>query len=229
MSSVTEFPFERGTPSTIGALRQFEYLLLDARQREPALSGRLRCNNGFPWLKTRNEELVPLRLFADHHALPDDDRFILMPEGHAVDIQIVGDEGLRPMQVTTAYPSWAEAGGSQPAGYLHSLRMEKLRLLSSAERKLAKNMVLSSRNPTRAALGDDIEACRSTVTAAIRRKQTHNGSGVTLLIYAPGYRFLLIDVDAAAIVTDAVSRAGATSFSHICIVDEGFCWERGVD
>src|SRR5882724_857520 len=99
------FPFERGKEFALGELRAFESSLSDRRQLNPALSGELRCNK-VAWAKTRNEELVPLKLFVDHHALPDDDRFILMPPGDAVDVQLTTRAGQIPFQVTVVDPAW---------------------------------------------------------------------------------------------------------------------------
>jgi hypothetical protein len=72
---------------------------------------------------------------------------------------------------------------------------------------------------------DDIDACRRRLIEAIKRKQAHDGSGCTLLIFAREYRFLLTDVNVAELVTDAVCQAGANSFERVCVVDEKFFWE----
>jgi hypothetical protein len=82
-----EFQFERGHLYPISELRAFEAKVSSARQSDPELTKLLRVPRGpvARWMRLRNKELVPLKLFADHIGASDEDQFLLMPEGDAID------------------------------------------------------------------------------------------------------------------------------------------------
>jgi hypothetical protein len=221
-----QFPFLRGQKYTFGELRAFEAALLTARQQEGVFSGDLRSNR-VSWAKTRNEELLPIGLLADQQGLADSDRFELMPEGHSTDVQVYRGEHTTRYQVTVADPTWENSGPSSSGGYLHHLRMELLRCgkpaFGGANTRKKNGIIVST--PHARDVQDDIDACRRRLIDAIKRKKAHDGTGCTLLIYARGHRFLLIDVNVAELVTDSVLQAGATSFERVCVVGERFFWQ----
>lgn len=220
------FPFVRGHRYSFGELRTFESSLLSARQRDQDFSADLRCNR-LPWAKLSNEELFPIYLLGNHKEFRDSDSFTLTALGHPNDAVLEAGNQIIPCQVTIADPAWSDAGPATSGSYLHHLRMEQLRsgepTFGGANIRKESGIIVSE--PHARDVRDDIEACRRRLVAAISRKQTHDGSGASLLIFARGYRFLLIDVDVASLVSDAVREAGATSFERIFVVDEHFFWE----
>jgi hypothetical protein len=224
--SKLHFPFLRGHKYAFAELRAFEAALRETRQHDAVFSGDLRSNR-FPWAKTRNEELLPIGLLADQKGFADEDKFALMPEGHSTDVQVYTGRQTARYQITVADPSWDDSGPGRRGGYLHHLRMERLRLgepaFGGANTRKENGIIVSE--PHARDVCDDINACRCRLIDAIKRKQVHDGTGCTLLIYARGYRFLLIDVDVSELVANAVRQAGTMTFERVCVVDERFFWE----
>lgn len=150
-----------------------------------------------------------------------------MPDGHATDVELVLPGGNLAYQVTVADPSWADEGPGSSGGYLHYLQMECLRegrpAFGGANVSKTKGKVVSA--PHARDVAQDFAACRRSLTNAIRRKAAHDGTGCTLLIYARGQRFLLVDFDMAALVADAVRDSPATNFASIVVVDNHLFWE----
>jgi hypothetical protein len=220
------FPFLRGEKHTFSELRAFEAALLKIRQEDPVFSGDLRSNK-LPWAKARNEELLPIVLLADHKGFADSEEFELMPEGHPTDVTVYAARNTRAYQITVADPAWDVSGPGSSGGYLHHLRMEQLRLgepaFGGANTRKEYGVIVSE--PHARNVQDDIDACRRRLVEAIKRKRTHDGTGCTLLIFARGYRFLLIDVDVAELVADVVYQAAASKFERFCVLDEKFLWE----
>jgi len=220
------FPFVRGEAYTLRDLRTFAAELLARRQVDPAFSAELRSNR-HSWAKAWNEELLPVSLYAEGKALPDEAKFRLMPDGHATDVELILPGGNLACQVTVADPSWADEGPGSSGGYLHHLRMECLRegrpAFGGANVSKTKGRIVSS--PHARDVAGDLVACRRSLTKAIRRKAVHDGTGCTLLIYARGQRFLLIDFDMAALVAEAVRDSAATNFASIVVFDNRFFWE----
>jgi hypothetical protein len=105
-------PFLPGQPYTVGELRRTAAATLQQRQRDPALSAKLRTQlrSDIPWAKSWNEEFFPLALFADHTVLADGDTFRWMPDA-AADFTITSAEQTIALQCTMAYPVWTAAGG----------------------------------------------------------------------------------------------------------------------
>ncbi len=218
----------RGQKYAFGELRAFEAALLKTRQQDAVFSGDLRSNR-VSWAKTRNEELLPIGLLADHKRFADSDKFELMPDGHFTDVQVYTKRRTIRYQITVADPAWDDSGPGSSGGYLFSLRMERLRLgepaFGGANTRKENGIIVSE--PHARDVQDDINGCRHRLVDAIKRKQAHDGTGCTLLIYARGYRFLLIGVNVVELVANAVRQGGATSFERVCVVDEHFFWESG--
>jgi hypothetical protein len=197
------------------------------RSAKPILLSALSCAAIHSWAKAWNEELLPVSLYAEGKALPDEARFQLMPDGHATDVELILPRGKLACQVTVADPSWAEEGPGSSGGYLHHLQMECLRegrpAFGGANTAKTEGKIVST--PHARHVTEDLVACRRSLANAIRRKAVHDGTGCTLLIYARGQRFLLIDFDMATLVADAVRNAAASRFAGIAIVDNRFFWE----
>ena len=106
-------------------LRDFRAQLSIYRRSDPEFSQQLRENRPSPWAKAWNEELVPLMHLADGLGLQDGERFILMPEGHEHDGELVVAGERCCVQVTVADPVWLSS--SFPAGQLHALKLQHSR------------------------------------------------------------------------------------------------------
>jgi hypothetical protein len=121
MGVLISFPFERDKSYSIGDLRRFQMALSQARQQDRDLSDKIRARK-FPWAKLCCEELFPITLFADHNGLPDNAEFRIMPEGNAVDVELLCSGELTRFQITTAYPEWDEPGDeARDGGYIRAL------------------------------------------------------------------------------------------------------------
>jgi hypothetical protein len=221
-----EFPFVRSQAYPFGELRAFARALLTTRQCDQAFSAELRANR-ICWAKVWNEELVPISLVADQKGYADTDSFRLMPEGHPTDVEILAGNRRLACQVTVADPAWAETGAESSGSYLHHLRMEQLRrgepAFGGGNTRKVDGVILSE--PHTRDVRDDLAACRRRLVEAVGRKKTHDGKGITLVIYARGHRFLLIDFNVAELVAAAIRDAGAPTFEQVCVVDEQFLWE----
>jgi hypothetical protein len=221
-----DLPFFRDRSYPLSALRAFSSELASARRADQAFSGELRSNR-LPWAKVWNEELVPIVLMADQKRYAGDDTFRLMPEGHETDVELfVGNRHIA-CQITVADPAWSETGPESSGSYLNHLRMERLRLgkpvFGGSNTRKIDGAIVSE--PHARDAREDLAACRRRLIAAINRKENHDGIGSTLIIYARGHRFLLIDFDMSELVAAAVRDAGAPTFKRICVVDDRFLWE----
>jgi hypothetical protein len=128
MPEVPCLPFTRGDTYALRELRSFATELSAVRRADPSFSGELRSNR-LRWMKVWNEELLPVLLFVDGKKMPDDGTFRLMPDRHAIDVELVALGHQIAVQVTVADPSWplAEDSLAKSGGHLHHLRMERLR------------------------------------------------------------------------------------------------------
>ncbi len=79
---VCAHPFQAGGWYKLGELRRFAAEMIGARLADPALSAMMRVQSE-KWAKDWNEELYPLKVFADHKALSDDDEFCWTPDAAA--------------------------------------------------------------------------------------------------------------------------------------------------
>ncbi len=220
-----QLPFLRGQRYRFAALRAFETTLLNTRQRDPEFSDQLRSNR-LSWGKVRNEELLPILLLGNSAEFADDDEFELMPKGHAVDIQVHTRQGNTAYQITVADPSWGKLSTAN-GSYLYHLRAERLRAGDPAfggAHTWREGGIIHSTPHARDAM-EDMKACQQSLTEAVTRKKTHDGSECVLLIFARGHRFLLIDFDIKEVVAQSVRAAGATTFKNIIVVDDGLLWE----
>jgi hypothetical protein len=122
-----KFPFVRGKSYPLRDLKVFEEMLAKRRRRRKTLSNALREPAACPWVKVRNNELIPLEYFAEHKGLGEEVTFCLMPEGSDVDI-VIGNDGITArLQVTTTGPVWSRQDGSKRDwGYDQHLMMRKL-------------------------------------------------------------------------------------------------------
>jgi hypothetical protein len=219
------FPFVRGVEAQIVELRDFAARLSTYRQAHQDFSQRLRESRP-PWAKAWNEELVPLLYLADGRSLEGGDRFTIMPDGHASDLELVSGGERQAIQVTVADLVWLEA--SFKPGHLHALKARHLAegpVWGGARLHREDGQTVSE--PHARGLEEDISACKAGLVAALERKRSHDGRGKTLLVYARDFSQHLYDVDTNAMIAAAVASAPRLSFDRLCVVDWQVFWQRG--
>ena len=191
-------PFQPEMTYSIGKLRDTARTILRERQADPALSAKFRTQlrTDIPWAKSWNEEFFPLKLFADHMALADEDTFQWTPEG-AADFTVRTLTGIIPLQCTMAYPIWTAAGGN-PAGQVHYLEM---RQYNNTGRSYRGGLISE---PCARDTEEDLKAWRSTITGALRAKLKPGYRGCRLLILVPACQFDTIDFDFDEVVRPAI-------------------------
>jgi hypothetical protein len=191
-------PFQPDTTHSIGELREAVHTITVDRRADQALSAKFRTQRraDIPWAKSWNEEFFPLKLFADHMALADDDTFQWTPDG-AADFTVRTSYAAMPLQCTIAYPIWA-AAGAKPAGQIHHLEMRQY----NAEGLSYRGGLVSE--PCARDTEEDLKAWRSAITGALRAKLKPGYQGCRLLIFVPACQFDTIDFDFEEVVKPAI-------------------------
>jgi hypothetical protein len=231
--STFEFPFERDRLYPIRELRAFEAQLLVVRQRDQEFSRLLRDPRGSApaWMRLRNKELVPLRLFADHLRISDDQHFLLKPEGDPIDAQIIDSGRALNLQLTLAAPIWGTGDGAQQnSGYQQHQVMVAL---NESECVVG---YPPFRNEDGIAMGaidaisneDRNTACRKGLSSSIANKAPLDGRGCTLAVFAQEFNMQLLDITLFKELVDAVLKDYRLRFDTVCIFDSepGFFVER---
>jgi hypothetical protein len=219
-----EFPFERGRLHSLGELRAFERRVLIERQRDPKLSKALRDPRGTApaWMRLRNKELVPLKVFADQVGFPDEDHFVLMPAGDPVDARIVGQRETLDLQLTLAAPIWgSEKGPQQNSGYQHHQIVVALN----------ENAVVVGYPPYAGTAGvaegridaisneDRDRACLKGLSTAVAKKAPYDGGGCALAIFAQEFYMHLLEVPPLELLVDAVLKEHPLRFDSVSVFD----------
>jgi hypothetical protein len=232
-TSAFEFPFQRDRLYPVRELRAFEAQLLVARQRDPEFSKLLRVPRGPApgWIRLRNKELVPLKLFADHTRISDDEQFLLRPEGDPVDAQIVGGGRTLNLQFTLAAPIWgAGYGAQQNSGYQQHQLMVALNESECVvgyppfitENGIAMGEMDAISNEDRDA------ACRRGLSSSTANKTSFDGRGCTLAVFARDFYKELLHATLFEGMVDAVLQNYRLRFDSACVYDSepGFFVER---
>lgn len=195
---MSDCPFLAGTNYRIGELRTAADRILRERQADQALSAKFRTQlrADIPWAKSWNEELFPLKLFADHMRLADDDTFQWTPDG-AADFTVRTPAGIIRLQCTMAYPIWP-AAAARPAGQIHHLEMHQY----NTEGLSYRGGLVSE--PRARGYEEDLTAWRSAITGALRAKLRPGYQSCRLLIFVPACQIDTIDLDFADVVRPAV-------------------------
>ena len=209
--------FQQGKPYSIGQLRIVAAEIIRARQLDQSLSAMMRTPNrtGLPWAKSWNEELFPLKLFADHTKLPDHATFEWTPDGAAdFEVRVRGD--VIRLQNTMAYPEWSVAAG-QRGGYIRHREMKQY----NANGYSYGGGFVS--RPRARGTDEDLAAWRSGIKAALTAKLNLRCAGCRLLIFASGCQFDTIDFDFEEVVMPAIDQVGnatwGRSFEAIYVLD----------
>jgi hypothetical protein len=209
------WPFQADTIYPIGELRKAAGRILRDRQADQALSARFRTQlrSDIPWAKSWNEEFFPLRLFAEHMALADDETFQWTPDG-AADFTVRTASEAIPLQCTMAYPIWTAAAG-KPAGQIHHLEMRQY----NTDGRSYRGGLVSE--PCARGTDEDLKAWRSAITRALRAKLKPGYRGCRLLIFVPACQFDNIDFDFEEIVRPAIDavRDWSRYFDAVYVLD----------
>src|SRR5882762_1565857 len=211
------YPFRQGIWYVIGELREAAHRILGERQSNPALSAKLRIQprSDIPWAKSWNEEFFPLKLFADHMALADEDIFQWTPDG-AADFTVETSREVIALQCTMAYPVWTAAAG-KPAGQVHHLEMRQY----NTEGLSYRGGLISE--PCARGPEEDLKAWRSAISDALRKKLKPAYEGCRLLIYARTCQFDTIDFDFEQVIRPAIDEIGSDTwglyFEMIYVLD----------
>jgi hypothetical protein len=153
------------------------------------------------WAKDWNEEIYPLKVFADHKALSDDAEFYWTPEG-AADFTIrAGDGEIIKIQSTMAYTELPDSIAKQ-GGHLNKLEMIQF----NKEGHSFPGGLVSQPNALDA--NTDVEAWQRGIAKALSNKLRLEYTGFHLLIFARGCRFNTIDFPFEQVVTPAIEQVG---------------------
>jgi len=191
-------PFQPDIIYPIADLRKAAGRILRGRQADQALSAKFRTQlrSDIPWAKSWNEEFFPLKLFADHMTLADDDTFQWTPDG-AGDFTVRTSFEAIPLQCTMAYPIWTAAGG-KPAGQIHHLEMHQY----NTDGRSYRGGLVSK--PCARGTDEDLKAWRSAITGALSGKLKPGYRGCRLLIFARACQLDTIDRDFEDVVRPAI-------------------------
>ncbi len=198
ISAALELPFREGQWHTVGDLRAAVEKIIADRKRHADFSAKLRTQFRFdvPWAKSWNEEFFPLKLFADHKKLSDDDSFRWTPSG-AADFAVRTSNNTLDIQRTMAYPEWPAAAGKH-AGQLHHLEMRQF----NAQGYSYGGGLIS--RPHARGPEEDLEAWRSGIKNALTNKLRPGYDRCGLLIFASGCQFDTVDSEFGEAVRPAV-------------------------
>jgi hypothetical protein len=194
---------------TIGHLREVASGIIGDRQKDPALSAKLRTQlrSEVPWAKSWNEELFPLKLLADHKKFLDADMFRWTPEGVA-DFEIRAAGAVIKIQSTMAYPEWSVTV-SQRGGHVHHREMKNVNAVGHS---FGGGLVSV---PRARGYEEDLRAWRSGIRTALAGKLKPKYAGCGLLIFARGCRFNTIDFSFEEVVTPALTEVGTATWGQV--------------
>jgi len=159
------------------------------------------------WAKEWNEELYPLKVFADHKALSDDGEFCWTPDA-AADFTIRSRRKTIKIQSTMAYVEWEDSVAKQ-GGHLHKLEM------------LQSNKVGHSfpgglvTEPKARSPYTDVDAWQRGIAKAVKGKLKTSYTGMHLLIFARRCRLDTIDFPFEQVVAPAIEQVGTAECPRI--------------
>jgi hypothetical protein len=193
--------FRADTNYSIRELREAFDTITRERRANQALSAKFRTQlrADIPWAKSWDEEFFPLKLFADHMQLADEDTFQWTPDGAADFTVRTSSETIR-LQCTMAYPIWP-AAGDKPAGQIHHLEMRQY----NREGLSYRGGLVSE--PHARCTEKDLQAWRAAITGALRAKFKPWYRGCRFLIFAPACQFDTIDYNFGDVVSPAIQAA----------------------
>jgi hypothetical protein len=204
--NIEAHPFKPSKWYKLGELRRVAAEILGTRQADPALSAMMR-EQSEKWAKNWNEELYPLKVFADQKALLDDAEFCWTPDV-AADFTIQWSGKTIKVQNTMAYAEWDNSIAEQ-GGHLHKLEMiESNKVGHSFPGGLVSK-------PNARSAETDVNAWRRGIIKAVKAKLKPKYAGIHLLIFAQHCRLQTIDFPFEQVVEPAIEQAGKTECEHL--------------
>jgi hypothetical protein len=209
------YPLIEGRTYNIGQLRASEAALLEERQRDQALSAKLRTQKGsdIAWAKSRAEEAYAILLFAKHSGITDDATFKFDPAA-AADFEIQSDGATIKLQCTMAYE---KRPGRDTGGRRHFRKMDEYnKLLLTGKR----SSIIEVKDAA-----TQIENWRAGIAEAVAAKvskQRYVDQGLSLLVFARQCGWDNIDTPFMEIAGPAVAwvENWPRVFKAVYIVDE---------
>lgn len=240
-AAAINFPFERRKEYRLAEFKAFEEKLLRARRADGLLSKELRAPSASEarrWIKLRLEELVPVLYYARYKRMPDDSKFVVMPEGSKIDVRLTNSGKIDNFQITIADSKWDFSGPDsiKPSGHQQRLSMEILnRDGCGGLGPITKNGQTISQDQRAVSTPELLDSHRTGLVDALRSKFQKNywDDGIILLVYARAYRENLTLERFLTIAHEALGWATFTApndkgrFESICIIDggEGYFFE----
>lgn len=226
-----EFPFIRQSWYSLIELADFEDALLAARRQDKQLDADLRLAR-LPWMKLRNDELYPLRYFAEQTHLAEDTQFKICDEGADADFELkVVGEATRRLQVTRAGPIWTQDNPNW--GIDHKLHMEKLnwegQSLGWGPYRKESDGSISNREEMLSTEERDRPYLDGLVKA-LKGKRYHRIPDCDLIVHANTYHEAMNPQTFARIANVALSNVALNNFSSVYILDygEGYFVDRSL-
>jgi len=217
-----EFPFIRQSWYSLKELADFEDALLVARQQDKQLDADLRLAR-LPWMKLRNDELYPLRYFAEQTHLAEDTQFKICDEGADADFELkVAGEATRRLQVTRAGPDWTPDNPNW--GSDHKLYMEKLNRegRSSGWGPYHRESDGSIFNREEVISTDERnQPYLVGLVKALKGKQDHRIPDCDLIVHAVTYHEAMNPQTFVCIANAALSNVALNNFRSVYILDSG--------
>jgi hypothetical protein len=227
MSELIDFPFDREKRYPITDLNRFLERITQTHHLSEAIRAR-----SLPWAKLWCEELLPIKLFADHNHVSEKTDFKIMAEGDPVDVQLCSSDSITCFQITLAYPDWdGGTGKRRNPGYVAS--MERVGIDQKIPTFLGGDITKSSTGqlisaPRARPTDVDIVAWESGLRSAIAEKLSkadrYAGIVDVLLVYASRLRFHSTYVETASIVVPVIkavlSEFSNPIFKKIAVVDD---------
>jgi hypothetical protein len=218
-----EFPFLRQSWYTLKELADFEDALLVARRQDKQLDADLRlAPKAKPWMKLRNDELYPLRHFAEQTHLAEDTQFKICKEGSDADFELKIGETIRRIQVTRAGPIWTPDISNW--GSDHKRHMEKLNRegQSSGWGPYRKESVRSISNWEEMLSTEDRDRpYLEGLVKALKGKEDHRIPDCDLIVHAVTYHEAMNPQAFTCIANAAMSKVSLNNFSSVYILDYG--------
>lgn len=216
-----KFPFMRQKWYSLKELTDFEGALLVARRQDEQLDADLRLAR-LPWMKLRNDELYPLRYFAEQTNLAEDTQFKICAEGADADFELKVGETTRRLQVTRAGPIWTPDNPNW--GLDHKLHMGKLNREGQSSGWGPYHKESDGSISNREEILSTEERDRSYLDGlvkALKGKQYHRIPDCDLIVHAVAYHEAMDPQTFACIANAALSNVPLNNFCGVYILDYG--------
>jgi hypothetical protein len=202
-----EHPFRPCEWYKLGELRRAAAEVHRARRADPALSAMMRVQSE-RWAKDWTEELLPLKLLADHKGFSDESEFCWTPSAAADFTLRIDSDLMIKLQCTMAYAEWPDSIGKQ-GGHRHKLEMAQ----SNKEGFSFRGGRVTE--PTARGPCTDAVAWRTGIANALKKKLRPEYAGLYLAIFAMGCAIDMVDLSFEQVVSSAIEQAGRAECERI--------------